>query len=64
MGALCATLQRIGHPLPVVDSLLAAVVRVNDAVFATRNVRHFEPTGIRLINPWHSENLDTLAPLA
>ena len=51
-GHLCAKLQRTGRPLPVVDSLLAAVVLANDAVFATRNVRHFEPTGIHVINPW------------
>lgn len=51
-GHLCARLQRIGRPLPVVDSLLAAVVCANDAVLATRNVRHFEQTGVRLINPW------------
>jgi len=34
------------------DMLIAATALVHDFVVVTRNVRHFSPTGVRVINPW------------
>jgi predicted nucleic acid-binding protein len=32
--------------------LIAGVASSRKAILATRNVRHFEGLGIRLVNPW------------
>ncbi len=37
---------------PVRDGLIAATALVHGMTVATRNVADFEPTGVRLINPW------------
>lgn len=34
------------------DTLLAATALEHDLTLVTRNVRHFEPTGVRLFNPY------------
>ena len=34
------------------DPLIAATAMVHGGAVATRNVRHFENTGVRLLNPW------------
>lgn len=44
--------RQSGQPIPTVDAQIAAVCRANNAVCATRNVKDFENTGVRLINPW------------
>ncbi len=40
------------QPLPVIDALIAATARVHGLALVTRNVRDFERTGVRCINPW------------
>ncbi|MFQ5954009.1 MAG: type II toxin-antitoxin system VapC family toxin [Kiloniellales bacterium] len=42
-------------PLPVVDALLAATAKVHGLVLVTRNVKDFEQTQVRTINPWVSD---------
>ncbi len=40
-----------------VDLLIAATALVHGLTVVTRNVRHFEPTGVRVVNPFEdSEN--------
>jgi len=34
------------------DPLIAATAIVHNAAIATRNIRHFEGFGVRLVNPW------------
>jgi len=34
------------------DPVIAATALVHGATVATRNVRHFEGTGVQLVNPW------------
>lgn len=34
------------------DMLIAATALVFDFAVVTRNVRHFAPTGVRIVNPW------------
>jgi len=38
---------------PVRDGLIAATALVHGMTVVTRNVADFEPTGVRVLNPWH-----------
>jgi len=40
----------IGHDRP--DVLLAATALEHDRTMVTRNLRHFEPLGVRTLNPY------------
>ena len=42
----------VPDPLPIVDGLLAATAIVHDLTLVTRNVRHIERTGVRLLDPF------------
>ena len=42
LGEERARLGALGTPLPIMDSLVAAVAHVNDLVLVTRNTRDFE----------------------
>jgi predicted nucleic acid-binding protein len=37
---------------PVTDLMFAAAADRHDLTVVTRNVRHFEGTGVRVLNPW------------
>ncbi|MEV3934547.1 type II toxin-antitoxin system VapC family toxin [Glycomyces sp. NPDC049804] len=39
-------------PLPVIDAFIAATAIVHDMVLVTRNVKDFQRTGVRLLNPF------------
>jgi toxin FitB len=41
-----------GRPLPSIDSLSAATALTHDLVMVTRNVKDFEGTGVRTLDPW------------
>lgn len=45
---------QLSHDLRSVnpDLLIAATALEHDLTFVTRNVRHFEPTGVKLLNPY------------
>ena len=43
---------RVPEHAPLDDALIAAVAQANGLVVVTRNVRHFEPLGVQLLNPW------------
>ena len=47
----CAGLS-IPDPVDYRDSLIAATAMVHGMTVVTRNVRHFQPTGVALLNPW------------
>jgi len=51
-GELVGQLERVEHPLPGLDSLIAALARYHGCTLATRNTDDFRTTGIVLINPW------------
>ena len=53
-GSLTARLERLGRPLPVMDSLIAATALQHSLILATRNLDDFENSGVQLINPWLS----------
>jgi toxin FitB len=44
--------QQQGQPLPVIDALIAATARVHRLTVVTRNVNHFEATGVQVLNPF------------
>ena len=50
----CAALH-VPDPRPQRDSLIAATALVHRLTVVTRNVRDFEPMGVRLLNPWAAD---------
>ncbi|CAN5570464.1 hypothetical protein BH10ACT9_BH10ACT9_31770 [soil metagenome] len=46
---------RVPEPAPFDDALIAAVALAADMTVVTRNTRHFEPLGVRCLNPWNDE---------
>jgi toxin FitB len=51
-GALTARLERVGRPLPVIDSIIAALALQHGLVLATRNGSDFRDTGVTVVDPW------------
>jgi predicted nucleic acid-binding protein len=51
---LLLDLRRRGREMPVKDSLIAATARQHGLTVATRNTRHFEHAGVKLVNPFTS----------
>ncbi len=51
-GRLRAAADGEGRPADPIDALIAASALLRDAAVATRNVRDFEPLGVRWENPW------------
>lgn len=53
-SALIAARQRqAGRTVEIRDVQIAGIAAARGASVATRNTRHFEATGIQLINPWN-----------
>ena len=51
-GDICGAALAAGRPVPSVDALIAATAIVHNLTVVTRNVRHFELCGARVLNPW------------
>jgi hypothetical protein len=49
---ISAALDASGRPVDMRDVLIAGVVSSRRGALATRNARHFEDTGIALVDPW------------
>ena len=49
---IAADRRRAGRPISEADCQIAAIARSRAAGLVTRNVRDFEGTGVRVINPW------------
>lgn len=43
---------RVPEHSPYDDALIAAIAQAADKTVVTRNVRHFEPLGVRCLDPW------------
>ena len=50
--ALRSAQLHVPNPHPVRDGLIAATALVHSMAVVTRNMADFEPTGVRVINPW------------
>ncbi len=44
-----------GRPLPAIDSLLAATALAHDLTLVTRNLRDFQYSGLRVVDPWSED---------
>lgn len=53
-GDLKASLRSIGRLQDALDITIAATALHYGLTLITRNTRHFQDTGLRLINPWDS----------
>jgi len=51
-GVLIGTRQVAGRPRDLRDSMIAGIALVQRAAIATRNVRHFDDLGLKIVNPW------------
>ena len=38
--------------LPILDKQIAATALIHDLTVVTRNSAHYEPTGVRVLNPF------------
>jgi predicted nucleic acid-binding protein len=53
-AARAAERRAAGRPVDFRDIEIAGIVAARRATLATRNTRHFEGLGIKLVNPWGS----------
>jgi toxin FitB len=51
-GSIAATQQRVGRAVEIRDVQIAGIAASRHATLVTRNTRHFDETGVDLINPW------------
>ena len=51
-GEVTAKLQKIGKPIPIMDSLIASSCLVNELVLITRNSKDFYNFELEIINPF------------
>lgn len=51
-GTIAAAHRQAGATIEFRDVQIAGIAAARKAVLATRNTRHFEDLGIRLVNPW------------
>ena len=52
LAEIAARRELAGKPAVAPDAYIAACAAARGFAVATRNVRHFEPTRVRVINPW------------
>ena len=50
--ARTAAVLHVPDPMPEMDALIAATAIVHDLTLVTRNIKDFEHTGVRLLDPW------------
>lgn len=54
--ALRSAALHVPDPQPVRDAFIAATALIHGMTVVTRNTADFEPTGVAIINPWHSDS--------
>ena len=54
-ATVVASANAAGNDIDFADASIAAIAIANEYVLATRNVRDFRGTGVRLLNPWTQE---------
>jgi predicted nucleic acid-binding protein len=53
-GGLMGQASRLGRPMDTADGMIAAIALRHGASLATRNLRHFQIEGLRVIDPWNA----------
>jgi hypothetical protein len=56
-GRIQGEALRQGTPLPILDSMIAAIAQAHGLVVVTRNTRDFSRTGAQIFNPWDEGGL-------
>ncbi len=51
-GVIAAKQRRAGRPVEVRDVQIAGIALARRAALATRNIRHFQDLGLKLVDPW------------
>ena len=51
-GQITAETRGVGREVPPLDGLIAATALHHGMAVMTRNVRHFAPTGVEVVDPW------------
>ena len=51
-GTILTRRERAGRPMTGFDVQIASICRAHDATLATRNVKDFDHTGIKVLDPW------------
>lgn len=51
-GAIAASQRRAGRPVEIRDVQIAGIAMARKATLATRNTRHFEVSGLEVVDPW------------
>jgi predicted nucleic acid-binding protein len=54
-ASIAAAQRRTGRPIDFRDIEIAGVALARKATLATRNTRHFEGTGVALVDPWSAD---------
>jgi predicted nucleic acid-binding protein len=52
LAQIAVRCEKLGKRATAPDAYIAACADARGFAVATRNVEHFEPTGVRVINPW------------
>ncbi|MGD9632445.1 MAG: type II toxin-antitoxin system VapC family toxin [Pirellulales bacterium] len=55
-GEMAGKCEKQGQPIPAIDGLIAATALRHGLHLMTRNVAHFELTGVMLVNPWEDSS--------
>jgi predicted nucleic acid-binding protein len=53
-GEVTAKCEKRGQSIPAIDGLIAATALRHGLHLMTRNVAHFDLTGVMLMNPWEA----------
>jgi predicted nucleic acid-binding protein len=53
-GTIAAKQRRAGRAIEIRDVQIAGIAAARKATLATRNTRHFENTGVTVVDPWSS----------
>jgi hypothetical protein len=51
-GVAVVAAQRRERPVEIRDCQIAGIALARRATLATRNIRHFEPLGVTVVDPW------------
>ena len=52
LAQIAVQCDKVGRPATAPDAYIAAIAAAHGFAIATRNVGHFEYTGVTVINPW------------